>query len=91
MATREPRWPTPHSPRAASLHLPSSPHPAGPLSGRSAETGEANTPSKGTRIGGVIVTGLDSKDKTFAVRIDAQKGKLDDADLKKIIDSVEVR
>ncbi|MET7714770.1 hypothetical protein [Streptomyces sp. NPDC005407] len=54
-------------------------------------TGKANTPPKGTRIGGVIVTGLDSKDKTFAVRIDAQKGKLDDADLKKIIDSVEVR
>ncbi|MFF3453319.1 hypothetical protein ACFYXH_03130 [Streptomyces sp. NPDC002730] len=54
-------------------------------------TGESNTPPKGTRIRGVIVTGLDSKDKTFAVRIDAQKGKLDDADLKKIIDSVEVR
>ena len=54
-------------------------------------TGEADTPSKGTRIGGVIVTGLDSKGKTFAVRIDAQKGKLDDADLKKIIDSIEVR
>lgn len=37
------------------------------------------------------MTGLDSEGKTFAVRIDAQKGKLDHEDLKKIIDSVEVR
>ncbi|MER5180252.1 hypothetical protein ABT009_18080 [Streptomyces sp. NPDC002896] len=53
-------------------------------------TGEKGTPPKGTRIQGVILTGLDSRKKTFAVRIDAQKGALDDADLKKIIDSVQV-
>ncbi|MGW1027605.1 hypothetical protein ACWD4J_28565 [Streptomyces sp. NPDC002577] len=53
-------------------------------------TGEKNTPPKGTRIHGVILTGLDSQKKTFAVRIDAQKGALDDAALKKIIDSVQV-
>ncbi|MEU9197055.1 hypothetical protein [Streptomyces hundungensis] len=53
-------------------------------------TGEDHLPPKGTRIRGVIVTGLDSKKQAFAVRVDAQKGKLDDADLTKIIKSVEV-
>jgi hypothetical protein len=53
-------------------------------------TGKGGTPPKGTRISGVILTGLDSKGKTFAVRIDAREGLLPDADLKKIVDSVEV-
>ncbi len=53
-------------------------------------TGKDHTPPKGTRIRGVILTGLDSRHKTFAVRIDAKKGILADADLKKIVDSVEV-
>jgi hypothetical protein len=53
-------------------------------------TGRAHTPPKGTRVHGVILTGLDSTKKTFAVRIDAQKGVLPDADLKKIIESIEV-
>ena len=48
-------------------------------------------PRKCTRTGGVTVTGPDSKGKTCAVLIDVQKGKLDHSDLKKIIDSVEVR
>ncbi|MGW2860285.1 hypothetical protein [Streptomyces sp. NPDC001205] len=54
-------------------------------------SGEDHLPAKGTRIHGVIVTGLDSKKQAFAVRVDAQKGKLDGADLEKIIKSVEVR
>ncbi|MGW1889667.1 hypothetical protein ACWCP6_05300 [Streptomyces sp. NPDC002004] len=53
-------------------------------------TGRDGLPPKGTRIKGVILTGLDSKKKTFAVRIDARKGALADNDLKKIIDSVQV-
>ncbi|WP_229924568.1 hypothetical protein [Streptomyces sulfonofaciens] len=53
-------------------------------------TGEDRTPPKGTRIEGVILTGLDSKDRTFAVRVDARKGTLPDADLKRIVDSIEV-
>ncbi|WP_019889062.1 hypothetical protein [Streptomyces purpureus] len=53
-------------------------------------SGEENTPVAGTRVHGTIVTGLDSKDVTFAVRIDAQKGVLDDADLRRIIESIEV-
>lgn len=53
-------------------------------------TGDENTPPKGTRLQGVILTGLDSREKTFAVRIDAKKGALDDADLSRIIDSVQV-
>ena len=53
-------------------------------------TGAQQTPKKGTRVHGVILTGLDSKDRTFAVRIDAQKGELADSSLTKIIDTVTV-
>ncbi|MFD7403814.1 hypothetical protein ACFV7R_14325 [Streptomyces sp. NPDC059866] len=53
-------------------------------------TGEDSDPPKGTPIEGVILTGLDSTDTTFAIRIDAAEGKLSDADLDRIIDSVEV-
>ncbi|WP_418958828.1 hypothetical protein [Streptomyces tritici] len=52
--------------------------------------GDKGQPVKGAKIHGTIVTGLDSKDKTFAVRIDAQEGKLSDGDLAKIIESIEV-
>ncbi|MFG2334605.1 hypothetical protein ACGFMM_34070 [Streptomyces sp. NPDC048604] len=52
--------------------------------------GDKGQPVKGAKINGTIVTGLDSKDKTFAIRIDAQQGKLTDADLAKIIESIEV-
>ncbi|MET4926564.1 hypothetical protein P3L51_30130 [Streptomyces sp. PSRA5] len=47
-------------------------------------------PEAGTRIDGVIIAGLDAGDKTYAVRIDAVKGKLSKGDLKKIIDSITV-
>jgi hypothetical protein len=53
-------------------------------------TGEDGGPPKGTTVDGVILTGLDSAGKTFAVRVDAQRGKLSAADLKKIVTSVEV-
>jgi hypothetical protein len=53
-------------------------------------TGQDDDPPKGTPVKGVILTGLDSSDKTFAVRVDAVEGKLSDADLAKIVDSVEV-
>ncbi|MFD5783022.1 hypothetical protein [Streptomyces sp. NPDC126933] len=46
---------------------------------------------KGSRIKGVIIAGLDSAEKAYAVRVDAAKGKLSDGDLKKIIDSITVR
>lgn len=52
--------------------------------------GQDGDPPKGTPVKGVILTGLDSSDKTFAVRIDAVAGKLSDADLARIIKSVEV-
>jgi hypothetical protein len=52
--------------------------------------GQDGDPPKGTPVKGVILTGLDSSDKTFAVRIDAVEGKLPDADLDKIVKSVEV-
>ncbi|MEV0779062.1 hypothetical protein ACIBLA_02100 [Streptomyces sp. NPDC050433] len=52
--------------------------------------GGALDPKAGTRIDGVIIAGLDADDKTYAVRIDAVKGKLSKGDLKKIIDSITV-
>ncbi|WP_405869679.1 MULTISPECIES: hypothetical protein [unclassified Streptomyces] len=53
-------------------------------------TGQDDDPPKGTPVEGVILTGLDSSDKTFAIRVDSARGKLSDADLKKIVESVEV-
>lgn len=52
--------------------------------------GDKGQPVKGAKVHGTIVTGLDSKDKTYAVRVDAQQGKLTDADLAKIVESIEV-
>lgn len=52
--------------------------------------GGALDPKAGTRVDGVIIAGLDAGDKTYAVRIDAVKGKLGDGDLKKIIESITV-
>ncbi|MFF7866962.1 hypothetical protein ACFZCT_10935 [Streptomyces qaidamensis] len=53
-------------------------------------TGEDGGPAAGTPVEGVILAGLDSADTAFAIRIDAQRGSLPDADLDRIIDSVEV-
>lgn len=53
-------------------------------------TGEDGGPARGTPVDGVILAGLDSKDTTFAIRIDAEQGSLPDGDLDRIIDSVEV-
>ncbi|WP_328411166.1 hypothetical protein OG542_14315 [Streptomyces violaceus] len=53
-------------------------------------TGEDGGPPKGTPVQGVILAGLDSSERSFAVRIDAQEGSLPDGDLDRIIDSVEV-
>ncbi|MFE4491571.1 hypothetical protein ACFRKD_03815 [Streptomyces niveus] len=52
--------------------------------------GGALDPKAGTRVEGVIIAGLDADDKTYAVRIDAVKGKLSKGDLRKIIDSITV-
>ncbi|MFD3483494.1 hypothetical protein [Streptomyces sp. NPDC058665] len=48
-------------------------------------------PKAGTRVAGVIVAGLDAGDRTYAVRIDAVKGKLSKSDLTKIIESITVK
>ncbi|MDN0195443.1 hypothetical protein [Streptomyces sp. S.PNR 29] len=53
-------------------------------------TGEDGGPPEGTPIEGVILTGLDSSDTTFAIRVDAARGELSDTDLEKIVKSVEV-
>ncbi|MEV5355148.1 hypothetical protein [Streptomyces sp. NPDC052693] len=55
-----------------------------------AATGEDGGPAKGTPVEGVILTGLDSSDTAFAIRVDAARGTLPEADLDRIIDSVEV-
>ncbi|MFE4170808.1 hypothetical protein ACFRR7_01965 [Streptomyces sp. NPDC056909] len=46
---------------------------------------------KNTRYQGVIVAGLDSAEKSYAVRIDAATGTLDSGDLDKIIESITVK
>ncbi|MEU8525001.1 MULTISPECIES: hypothetical protein [Streptomyces] len=52
--------------------------------------GDKGQPVRGAKIHGTIVTGLDSKDKTFAIRVDAQQGKISDDELAKIVASIEV-
>jgi hypothetical protein len=54
-------------------------------------TGGDGGPPKGTPVEGVILTGLDSTDTAFAVRVDAAGGELSDGDLERIVESVEVR
>ncbi|MER8072850.1 hypothetical protein ABTZ59_31690 [Streptomyces sp. NPDC094034] len=46
---------------------------------------------KGSRIKGMIVAGLDSANTSYAVRVDAAKGRLGDGDLTKIIDSITLK
>lgn len=53
--------------------------------------GEDGTPVKGTRVKGVIIAGLDSEKKSYAVRIDAAKGTLAASDLDRIIESITVK
>ncbi|WLQ42684.1 hypothetical protein P8A22_23750 [Streptomyces laculatispora] len=54
-------------------------------------TGVPQSPPKGAEVNGVVITGVDSKGKIYSVRIDAQAGKLSDADRSKIVDSIEVK
>ena len=53
-------------------------------------SGERNTPEKGTRMTGVMVVGLDSRDKAFVVTVNAVRGELSEADLSRIVDSISV-
>ncbi|RDG35396.1 hypothetical protein [Streptomyces corynorhini] len=46
---------------------------------------------RGSRVKGVIVAGVDTAKKTYAVRIDAVKGKLGDGDLRRILDSLTLK
>ncbi|MFJ1644294.1 hypothetical protein [Streptomyces sp. NPDC088258] len=43
---------------------------------------------KGSRVKGVIVAGIDTAKKAYAVRIDAVEGKLGDGDLRRILGSL---
>lgn len=54
-------------------------------------SGEESTPAKGTRMTGVVVAGVDSKDVPFAIRINTVKGALSPADLDSFVGSVTVR
>lgn len=51
-------------------------------------TGEKGTPRKGTRMTGVLVAGVDSEGAPFAIRINAVKGTLTDADLNTFTTSI---
>ncbi|MGW1817944.1 hypothetical protein ACWCQM_30790 [Streptomyces sp. NPDC002125] len=54
-------------------------------------TGEESTPVKGTRMTGVVVAGVDSKDVPFAIRVNAVKGALSPADLDAFVASITVK
>lgn len=54
-------------------------------------TGEEQSPKKGTRMTGVLVAGLDSKGTCFAVRINAVKGALTDAQMDSFVNSITVK
>uniref|UniRef100_A0AAU3GRR5 Lipoprotein n=1 Tax=Streptomyces sp. NBC_01401 TaxID=2903854 RepID=A0AAU3GRR5_9ACTN len=54
-------------------------------------TGEDSTPAKGTRMKGVVVAGVDSKDVPFAIRINALKDGLSSADLDDFVSSITVK
>lgn len=54
-------------------------------------TGEERTPARGTRMTGVVVAGVDSKDVPFAIRINAVKGSLSAKDLDEFVGSITVK
>lgn len=54
-------------------------------------TGEESTPAKGTRMTGVVVAGVDSKDVPFAIRLNAVKGELAPEDLDTFVESITVK
>ncbi|MFJ8862740.1 hypothetical protein ACIRD8_30480 [Streptomyces sp. NPDC102451] len=54
-------------------------------------TGEESTPAEGTRMTGVVVAGVDSKDVPFAIRINAVKDALSPADLDSFVESITVK
>ncbi|MFF4244251.1 hypothetical protein ACFYY2_07225 [Streptomyces sp. NPDC001822] len=54
-------------------------------------SGEQPTPAKGTRMTGVVVAGVDSKDVPFAIRVNAVKGALSPADLDAFVKSITVK
>ncbi|PVE12031.1 hypothetical protein [Streptomyces scopuliridis] len=64
---------------------------AGPKGRTEARRIDFEFTEKGSRIKGVIVAGLDSARKSYAVRVDAAKGRLGDGDLTKIIDSITLK
>ncbi|MET7340391.1 hypothetical protein ACFWNC_13510 [Streptomyces sp. NPDC058369] len=53
--------------------------------------GTERTPAKGTRMTGVVVAGVDSKDVPFAIRINAVKGALSADDLDAFVASITVK
>ncbi|MFJ8445654.1 hypothetical protein [[Kitasatospora] papulosa] len=54
-------------------------------------TGEDSTPAQGTRMTGVVVAGVDSRDVPFAIRINAVKDALSAADLDSFVASITVK
>ncbi|MFB6779198.1 hypothetical protein ACFCX0_17635 [Streptomyces sp. NPDC056352] len=54
-------------------------------------SGKEQTPASGTRMTGVVVAGVDSKDVPFAIRINAVKGSLSAQDLDAFVGSITVK
>jgi hypothetical protein len=57
----------------------------------STSTGGEGRPPKGTKLAGVMVAGLDAKDKPYLITVNAEKGLLSDKDIKDIIASIALK
>ncbi|MEV7087335.1 hypothetical protein AB0O07_15760 [Streptomyces sp. NPDC093085] len=57
----------------------------------STSTGDDGQPPKGTPLAGVMVTGLDTKDRPFLITVNAEQGLLSDQQIKDIIASVSLK
>ncbi|MFD5750196.1 hypothetical protein [Streptomyces sp. NPDC127033] len=57
----------------------------------STSTGEEGQPPKGTPLAGVMVAGLDARDRPYLITVNAEKGLLSDKDVKDIIASVSLK
>ncbi|MFE3597883.1 hypothetical protein [Streptomyces sp. NPDC059142] len=57
----------------------------------STSTGAKGQPPKGTKLAGVMIAGLDTKDRPYLITVNAEKGLLSDKDIKDIVSGVSLK
>ncbi|MFI6699754.1 hypothetical protein ACIBJC_12400 [Streptomyces sp. NPDC050509] len=57
----------------------------------STSTGAEGQPPKGTKLAGVMIAGLDTKDRPYLITVNAEKGLLSDKDIKDIVAGVSLK